>query len=183
MAGEHTRRRTNRGGSGGGGHAAASKVPADAAAAKAGRQDAQEPSTWLPAGVSPKFVRGIGTFGLLIGMWSVMIGMRPETEAKAWAVVFLLWLAILTYARPKRLLATAFGGGVLLGFYTGLVRVLLFGWYQRTNSEWYGHYFEAMKGRDLYAQLLIMVQCVVCGVLFGVCNGCVAWVVRAIAAR
>ena len=186
--------RASGGGGGGGGATTADKSPVGAGEPPSqwagerrraagdvkggtGGKDAPPSWSWLPEGVDPKFVRGLATFGLVISLWSVIIGMAPATEGKAWAAVFAAWVAIITYAAPVKVAGTALGAGAMCGFYVGLVRVLLYDWYVKSNHVYYGHYFDAGKGTPLQAQLLVLALSVVAGIVFGGANGVVSYLV------
>ena len=80
-----------------------------------GKRAAQPSWSWLPEVVDAKFVRGLATFGLVIGLWSVVIGMKPETEIKAWVFVFVAWVSIIVSSRPVNIVGSGFGAGVMCG--------------------------------------------------------------------
>ena len=136
--------------------------------------------SWLPSGVRPKTVRTMATAGLIMGIATCAVGLRPETEMKAWGAVFAVWLAGLVWFAPYRPAATGLGAGVMCGFYTGLTQMLLFDWYTRSNP-WYAE--ELKSGSKLRVQLTMMGTALGAGLACGTATGIVAQLLIAACGR
>ncbi|MFQ5530247.1 MAG: hypothetical protein ACE5FP_07835 [Gemmatimonadota bacterium] len=114
---------------------------------------------------------GLGLTGVLMGLVSCLVGMRPKVENPAWWGLYAIWIAIVLFVDRSAPFITILIASGMAGLLHGTTTALLLDQY-RDNNPWHAEKTQGSRG-TLAAYFIGMG--LVIGIAFGTVVGGVAW--------
>ncbi|MGD8867276.1 MAG: hypothetical protein PVI01_06590 [Gemmatimonadales bacterium] len=109
--------------------------------------------------------------GLLMGLVSCLVGMRPKVENSAWWALYAVWVAVVLLFDRGAPFLTILIASALAGALHGTTRALLLAQY-RAHNPWHAKW---TRGPRAKLALQFVVMGVVIGTAFGAVVGGIAW--------
>jgi hypothetical protein len=130
--------------------------------------------------VNWKLVLGLSAFGPLMGLASVM-GWTRNAEWAFWIAIFLLCAVVVARGVPSRRFSHGFLVGCIGGALSPLVQATLFSTYAAHNPEVVDSLQQSFG--SLAPRTFVFVATPLIGLVFGLLQGLLAWVMGKLVAR
>lgn len=109
--------------------------------------------------------------GVLMGLVSCLVGMRPKVENPAWWALYAVWIAVVLLLDRGAPFLTILIASALAGTLHGATRALLLDQY-RAHNPWHAKWTQGPRGK---LSLQFVVMGAVIGTAFGAVVGGIAW--------
>ncbi len=116
-------------------------------------------------------IAALSATGILMALFSSLVGMRQKLEIPLWWGLYALWIAIVLFTGREAPFRTLLLASVFAGLLHGSTQALLIDRYTE-NNPWYA---EKMQGPKAKLARQFVVMGVVIGSVFGVIVGGIAW--------
>ncbi len=115
----------------------------------------------------------LATTGILMGLVSCLVGMRPKVENPAWWGLYVVWVVVVLVLEPASPFLTIFVASVLAGLLHGATTGLLLNQH-REHNPWHA---ERTKGPRAKVAAQFVAMGPVIGGVFGLVVGGIAWAI------